>query len=170
MTAADSTYFPPGSDDLGTVEDFLAAYRARKGEDPEPQFFLSGPDRDDHVPLPPELYRILVDAVASLQRGMAVTIHPNNLTITTQEAADILGVSRPTVIRMIDSGKLSAQRIHRHRRLRLSDVIALRDQHRDEQMDYIAASHDETPPPSREEYRQARAKIMRRRRADRSGE
>jgi excisionase family DNA binding protein len=47
--------------------------------------------------------------------------------LTTSQAAAVLGVSRPTVVRLIDAGKLRARRVGSHRRLALSDVIAYRE-------------------------------------------
>lgn len=50
--------------------------------------------------------------------------------LTTGQAADILGVSRPTVVKLVDDGVLPAQRVSTHRRLRTADVLAHRDRTR----------------------------------------
>ena len=56
--------------------------------------------------------------VAALHAGKAVTIAPQTMKLTTQQAADLLGVSRPTVVRLITDGTLPAERIgNRHRLL-----------------------------------------------------
>lgn len=51
---------------------------------------------------------------------------PGEELLTTQEAADLLGVSRPTLIRLLDAGQIPYARPNRHRRLRLADVVAYR--------------------------------------------
>lgn len=62
--------------------------------------------------------------MAALHAGKAVTIAPQSMTLTTQQAADLLGVSRPTVVRLIKSGELAAERIGNRHRLVLDDVLA----------------------------------------------
>jgi excisionase family DNA binding protein len=47
--------------------------------------------------------------------------------MTTQQAADFLGNSRPTVVRLLDEGRIPSVRLNSHRRVRLADVIAFRD-------------------------------------------
>lgn len=64
--------------------------------------------------------------MAALHAGKAVTIAPQSMTLTTQQAADLLGVSRPTVVRLIKSGELAAERIGNRHRLVLDDVLAYR--------------------------------------------
>lgn len=68
--------------------------------------------------------------VAALHAGKAVTIAPQSMTLTTQQAADLLGVSRPTVVRLIKSGELAAERIGNRHRLVLDDVLAYREARR----------------------------------------
>ncbi|MCX4675427.1 helix-turn-helix domain-containing protein [Streptomyces sp. NBC_01433] len=92
----------------GTTEDrtLLPEHRAETAElraflDRTPQAvepaLLRGPDGATHA-LPPEVYEALMVVVRALSEGKAVTVAPVNTTLTTQEAADLLGVSRPTGI------------------------------------------------------------------------
>jgi excisionase family DNA binding protein len=80
---------------------------------------LSGPVRD-----------VLVRVVTALQAGQAVTVGPFPTRLTTQQAADLLGVSRPTLVKMLDDGKIAYERPGEHRRLRLEDVLAYRARRR----------------------------------------
>lgn len=64
---------------------------------------LRGPDGATHS-LPPEVYEALMVVVDALAEGKAVTVAPVNTTLTTQEAADLLGVSRPTFVKILDEG------------------------------------------------------------------
>lgn len=85
---------------------------------------LVGPDGQT-VPLPTEAYRVLVDVARAMRLGKAITVAPVDQTLTTQEAADFLGISRPTLVKLLDEGQIPHTRPGngRHRRLRLADVL-----------------------------------------------
>ena len=85
---------------------------------------LLGPDGQT-VPLPMEAYQVLVKVVESMGAGKAITVAPIDQRLTTQEAANFLGVSRPTLVKLLDRGEIAHERpaSGRHRRVRLSDVL-----------------------------------------------
>ena len=60
---------------------------------------LLGPD-GEQVPLPAEVYRVLRQVVEVMRQGKATLVTPQGLLLTTQEAADFLGVSRPTLVKL----------------------------------------------------------------------
>lgn len=75
-------------------------------------------------------YVALMTAASEDERGQArEMLHSlgSRSRITTEQAAAVLGVSRPTVIRLVDAGKLPARVVGTHRRLVLGDVLAYRD-------------------------------------------
>lgn len=85
----------------------------------------------------------LLDAVAT---GETVEIANLPATLTTGQAADLLGVSRPTVVSLVDKGELPATRVGSHRRLRTSDVLAHRERARRARraaLDEVVAISDE---------------------------
>ncbi len=90
-----------------------------------PSTTLTGPN-GEHLVLPPEVFKVLRDVVAAMAQGQAVTIAPVHQRLTTQEAADLLGVSRPTFVKLLDSGEIPYEQPGRHRRVLLSDVLAYR--------------------------------------------
>lgn len=77
-----------------------------------------------HIELPQELYEVLVDVVAALSQGLAITVAPQHTVLTTSQAADLLGVSRPTLVRLLEAGEIPFEKPGRHRRIRLRDVLA----------------------------------------------
>lgn len=96
----------------------------------------------EQVPLPGTLAEVLRVAAEALQSGKAVTVAPTSTVLTTQQAADLLGVSRPTLVKILERDGLPYTRPGRHRRIRLTDLLAYRDRMRDRQrhaLDEIAA-------------------------------
>ena len=92
----------------------------------EPTTTLSGPN-GEHLVLPPEVFEVLRDVVDAMAHGQALTIAPVHQRLSTQEAADLLGVSRPTVVKLLESGEIPFEQPGRHRRVRLADVLAYRE-------------------------------------------
>lgn len=99
---------------------------------PEPAA-LVGPDGQT-VPLPLEAFRVLVAVAAAMREGKAITVAPIDQLLTTQEAADFLGISRPTLVKLLESGEMPFERpgAGRHRRVRLQDLLRYRDRRRAE--------------------------------------
>jgi excisionase family DNA binding protein len=104
-------------EDAGVLADVAAL---QPGDGP---WQLTGP-AGTPVALPASLVEVLTVAAAGLAGGCAVTLTRHEQTVTTQEAADLLGVSRPTLIRLLDAGALPYDQPARHRRLLLRDVLA----------------------------------------------
>lgn len=94
---------------------------------------LVGPD-GEQSPMPASVYQVLTQVIAAMERGASVSIEPVDRKLTTQQAATLLGVSRSTVVRLLEERELPYERFgeSRHRRLRLADVLAYRDRKRDE--------------------------------------
>ncbi len=78
------------------------------------------------VELPAPAVRMLVDLLVEMAAGNAVTLIPIHAELTTQETADLLGVSRPFVIALLESGQLKHHKVGTHRRIRALDALAYR--------------------------------------------
>jgi len=140
------TYLPDANDEIARVHDFIAAREAVGLGALEPRYFLAGAGAGEQVEIPHEAYRVLRHVVAAMRRNLAVTVVPQAQTLTTQQAAGLLGVSRPTVVKLLDDGKVPYERIGTHRRILLRDVMAYRDQRRKEQyasLEAMGADMDE---------------------------
>jgi excisionase family DNA binding protein len=79
------------------------------------------------VELPTSALRLLVDILAELAAGNAVKVVPVHAELTTQEAADLLNVSRPHLIKLLESGELSYHKTGKHRRVRFVDLMDYKD-------------------------------------------
>jgi len=93
------------------------------------------------IELPDAVFRLLKDIVRNMQLGRAIVLVPENQQLTTQRAADLVGVSRPYLIRLLESGELPYHKVGSHRRVYLKDLIAYqkrRDSERKAALDQIA--------------------------------
>lgn len=132
-TLDSTTYEPSSTDQLAKVHDFIAAHEAAGRGAVARRFVLAGPDAGEQIELPEEVYRLLVHVTDAMSRGMAVTIAPRSTTLTTSQAAELLGVSRPTLIKFLEEGRISFTKVNSHRRLSLHDVLEFQKARRDEQ-------------------------------------
>jgi excisionase family DNA binding protein len=87
---------------------------------------LLGPD-GEQVPLPEEVYRVLVDVVEAMRENKAISLVPRTQRLTTQGAADFLGVSRPTLVKFLEDGKIPYDRPGRHRRILFTELLAYQE-------------------------------------------
>jgi excisionase family DNA binding protein len=119
MALVERTVLPPqSSQGLGGVRAALAE-----------RVMLVGPE-GQRLDLPAEVIGILRVIVDALSEGLAITIAPHHTVLSTSEAADIVGVSRPTLVRLLESGEIPFDQPGRHRRVRLADVLAYQERAR----------------------------------------
>jgi excisionase family DNA binding protein len=99
------------------------------------------------LPLPRPLLEILRASAKELAEGHAVVLLPSEATLSPAEAAELLGLSRPFVTRLLDEGEIPSERLpaSRHRRVMLSDVLAFqarREQRREGRQRVASAVED----------------------------
>jgi excisionase family DNA binding protein len=77
--------------------------------------------------IPAAAYHLLVDALTQMAQGNAVSLIPIHAELTTQEAADLLNVSRPYLIKQIELGEIPHHKIGKHRRIHFNDLMVYKD-------------------------------------------
>src|SRR5271166_2838003 len=103
-----------------------------------PAFVTSAGER---IEIPGTVFEVLRTAVGFMSHGQAVTLVPDNQAITTQCAADILGMSRPFFIKQLEGGLMAHHRVGNQRRVYIRDVLEFakkRDKERLAALDLLA--------------------------------
>ena len=111
----------------------------------QPAYQLVGPEGQT-LNLPESVFYLLERVVEVLAGGDAITIVPVHKEVTTQQAADILNISRQYLVRLLDNGEIPCTRTGTHRRIRFQDVITYkkkRDRERLESLDELTRASQE---------------------------
>jgi excisionase family DNA binding protein len=83
---------------------------------------LIGPDRKS-IPLPESIHNILLQVLGYLRQGKGVSVIPVMQELTTQQAANLLGMSRPFLIELLNHGDIPFHKTGTHRRVYRKDVL-----------------------------------------------
>lgn len=155
-----ATYLPNAEDRkrLIDIKEALSDLTAQSRQIAEEATFAHMAEQDDFPvatlkvpgasprPLTPELADVLLKVADQLSRGKAVFIAPYNTQLTTQEAADFLGISRPTLVKLLENGTIPFEKVGRHRRVLLTDIQRYADaRHRENVAAFNALAADENP-------------------------
>jgi excisionase family DNA binding protein len=162
------TYLPGPEPELNALHDLLD-----KVTDSRPRYYLVGADPEDRTEIPASVYLVLQQVVEAMRLGQAVTIQPQSRILTTQQAADLLGISRPTLVKLLDAGEIPFERAGTtHRRVALGDVLEYAERRRQAQYEAIAATsveEDDDIDDVLAGMRESRRRIAERRRSARQG-
>lgn len=101
---------------------------------------------EEAVSIPASAFRLLNDILTEMAKGNAVTVIPIHAELTTQQAADLLNVSRPFLVRLIEEGKIPCRKVGTHRRIRFQELMQYKrgaDRERLKALDALAAQAQE---------------------------
>ncbi len=98
-----------------------------RNDEPMRLRIMDGPSPQT-VRLPAAAVRMLVRILEEMARGNAVHLTPVHAELTTQEAADMLNISRPSLIQLLNEGKIDYRRVGTHRRVRFETLMRYKRQ------------------------------------------
>jgi len=115
----------------------LSRYRGQVGS-----LSIRVPDQEQPLELPAGAVALLMDILEAMAAGRGVSIIPENAELTTVQAAAILNVSRPYLIKLLAEGAIPYRKVGKHRRILMEDVMTYKnriDQEREAVLDQLAA-------------------------------
>jgi excisionase family DNA binding protein len=120
----------PTPDDMklaGEACQFLAMHFPRQSSDLKVRLVENGRETEA-VTIPTSALKLFMQILEEMSHGNAVALLPMHEELTTQEAADLLNVSRPYLVQQLEEGKLPYRKVGTHRRVQVRDVLAYKKQ------------------------------------------
>lgn len=94
-------------------------------------------ETSDKLVLPVKALNLLGDILKAMSQGKPISIVPLATEVTTQSAAEILGCSRPYLVKLLEEGKIEYTKIGKHRRIKYEDVIDYKKKMKEEQKNHL---------------------------------
>jgi excisionase family DNA binding protein len=124
----------------------LARVIARLRKDSSLTVSVRDVQREEPIELPAGAVRLLLEILEAMAAGRGVTLVPHNAELTTVQAAEILNVSRPFLIELLESNVIPYRKVGSHRRVRMDDVMAYKgriDADREKALDALVVQAQE---------------------------
>ena len=123
----------------------LATHKLGKRSSVRIQLLADGEEAET-VAVPASALRLFLHLLVEMSQGNAVTLIPTHAEMTTQQAADLLSVSRPYLVKLVDEGKIPCRTVGKYRRVRFDDLMAYKrkdDEARAKILDQLTAEAQE---------------------------
>ena len=120
---------PPTSREMSLAIDpgrRLASYLHSKKRNDSIQIILDG-NKQESLNIPIAALKLLVDILVEISEGNAITLMPVHTELSTQQAADLLNVSRPYLVKLLDEGVIPFRKVGTKRRVLARDILNYKD-------------------------------------------
>lgn len=94
-------------------------------------------ETNDRIKIPFKALKLLSEILKSMSEGNPISIVPIATEVTTQKAAEILGCSRPHLVKLLEQGEIDFTMVGRHRRILFEDVIKYKNEMKQKQKKHI---------------------------------
>jgi excisionase family DNA binding protein len=114
----------PSEEDTLLAKETSRVLASRMPVDDPLQMRVLGTVSEETVRVPASAVRLLIRILEEMAKGNAVTLIPVHAELTTQEAADMLNISRPSLIQLLEEGRIDFRKVGTHRRVRFEALMA----------------------------------------------
>ena len=135
--ATDNILKPTKQDQKTAMQSYdalISSINAVKGENPE----IEIEETKEKIRIPLSALKFLASILKEMSQGKPISIVPVATEVTTQAAAEILGCSRPHIVKLLETGKIPFTKVGKHRRIKYEDVISYRKEMKAEQARLIS--------------------------------
>lgn len=94
-------------------------------------------ETNDKIKIPLSALKLLGEILKAMGEGKIISIVPVATEVTTQAAAEILGCSRPHLVKLLEEGKIEFTKVGKHRRIKLDDITKYKNELKKQQKQYI---------------------------------
>jgi excisionase family DNA binding protein len=124
MAAATKSIRDPVVPDRQDIDQAREAIKALAGIEPRvTEVLIEDKAHRMHAVLPVAAVRLLQDLLREMAQGHAISLVPMHAELTTQQAADALNVSRPFLVKLLETNALPYRKVGTHRRVRYDDLM-----------------------------------------------
>lgn len=138
MKTIDNNILKPTKQDqktaLQSYEALISSLNAVKGENPE----IEIEETQEKIRIPLSALKLLADILKKMSQGKPISIVPVATEVTTQAAAEMLGCSRPHIVKLLETGKMPFTKVGKHRRIKYEDIISYKKEMKAEQARLIS--------------------------------
>lgn len=114
---------------------------AKYAEEDRVSLTINGQQSKDELILPGTVMDLLLNILSELSQGNAINVMPVHAELSTQEAANLLNVSRPHLVKLLETGEIDFKKVGTHRRVLAKDLLAYKtriDSERSAALDELA--------------------------------
>ena len=99
---------------------------------------ISFQENEEPIVIPENALKLLSFIIENMAEGKSISIFLSDAEVTTQQAADLLNVSRPYMVKLLEKGEIPFKKVGRHRRILLKDIISYEEKIADEREKQLA--------------------------------
>lgn len=118
---------------LKSYEELASAIQQVRSKEPE----IEIEETNDKIKIPFRALQLLGDILKAMSEGKPISIVPVATEITTQKAAEMLGCSRPHLVKLLENGEIEYTKVGKHRRIMLEDIITYRHKMKEQQKKHL---------------------------------